>query len=331
MRLRFGGVLIIAVFGLISLARACIWDSKTLTEEQHDHPALAQAILHPKSEAPDVKALTARIQELKTKPQTNDPAWWNELAGAHLRLGNATEAVKILEPLTNRFANDYGIHANLGTGYHLLGRYSSAEREIRRDLQINTNAHFGLEKYHLALLQYLSKNKEYQFRRVYVDEFSLPFLMEPGHLFLRDGYEKDFFDNKIAKDELKSLQKEMKDFLQAPGQELDSDHREFVFRLATQDPPASYRSKWDLSKDPKLDDGVIYMATLNPKEPACWVMLGLVARFRGDINLTKTAFEKAIQLGSLQTPILNLHLKELKKFHPPQQETPKPLHIFGPQ
>ena len=29
-----------------------------------------------------------------------------------------------------RFANDYGVHANLGTAYHLMGRYADASREI---------------------------------------------------------------------------------------------------------------------------------------------------------------------------------------------------------
>ncbi|MDB6124917.1 MAG: hypothetical protein JWQ71_3910, partial [Pedosphaera sp.] len=31
-----------------------------------------------------------------------------------------------------------------------------------RDLKITPEAHFGLERYHLALLKYLDKDKEYQ-------------------------------------------------------------------------------------------------------------------------------------------------------------------------
>ena len=70
-------------------------------------------------------------------------------------MGQPREVVELPEPLREKFANDYGFHANLGTAYHLLGRYPEAEREIARDLEINPDAHFGLEKYHLALLQYL--------------------------------------------------------------------------------------------------------------------------------------------------------------------------------
>src|SRR5256885_3835910 len=104
------------------VTRACIWDSKTLGDEKKKDPTLAQAILSPTVEAPDAKSLTDRIQKLRSAPKESEPWWWNDLAGAHLRLGQPAEAVKILEPLTNKFAGDYGVHANLGTAYHLLGR-----------------------------------------------------------------------------------------------------------------------------------------------------------------------------------------------------------------
>ncbi len=129
MRLVFWSVLAAFVLFPCHRAPACINDSKTLSAEKREHPTLAQAILNPKIEKPDVKELNARIQKLNAEPKTNDPAWWNDLAGAYLRLGQPLAAVKILEPLTNRFAGDYGIHANLGTAYHLLGRYADAERE----------------------------------------------------------------------------------------------------------------------------------------------------------------------------------------------------------
>ncbi len=160
-RLKFWSVLFSLWFAFGGLTQACINDSisKTLWEEKREHPSLAEAILHPTVETPDLKELTNRIATLQAKPNTNDPAWWNDLAGAYLRLGKPAEAVKILEPVTNRFATNYGVHANLGTAYHLLGRYQDAEREIRRDTELDAEAHFGMEKYHLALLQYLSRSK----------------------------------------------------------------------------------------------------------------------------------------------------------------------------
>jgi len=162
----------------VAVAQACRWDSDTLKDEKKQHPTLARAILEPTNEVTDVAALMARIKRLRSNPEKGDPAWWNDLAGAYLRLGQPLEAVKTLEPVTNRFSTDYGIHANLGTAYHLLRRYEDAEREIARDLEINPEAHFGLEKYHLALLQYLIRNDSYRLRHVYVDEFTQAFLME---------------------------------------------------------------------------------------------------------------------------------------------------------
>ena len=137
----------------LAAARACIWDSDTLADEKRKSPHIAALILGSKRATTDTNALLKRINTLKANPRENDPAWWNDLAGAHLRLGNAQEAASLLEPLLSQFSEDYGIHANLGTAYHLLGRYAEAEREIARDLELNPDAHFGLEVYHLALLQ----------------------------------------------------------------------------------------------------------------------------------------------------------------------------------
>src|SRR5690349_1695949 len=145
------------------LVSACMWDSTTLKEEEARHPNLADVILHgPPAPVERPETLRSRIKDLTANPRKDDPAWWNDLAGAHMRLGEPQAAVDLLETVTNRFPNDYGIHANLGTAYHLLGRYVEAEREIARDLEINPDAHFGLEKFHLALLQYLIRDAHYQ-------------------------------------------------------------------------------------------------------------------------------------------------------------------------
>lgn len=155
---------------------ACIWDADTLLQERFRSSDMAKAILGRPPKPPDPVPLRKRIQNLKASPKENDPEWWNNLAGAYLRLGDTKTAIGLLESVTNRFPNDYGIHANLGTGYHLAGQYTAAEREIARDLEINPDAHFGLEKYHLALLQYLIRDPQYQKRHVYVDEWSKPFM-----------------------------------------------------------------------------------------------------------------------------------------------------------
>ena len=242
---------------------ACIWDRDSLAEEKKKSPDLAAVILGPPPPAPiNRPALEARINQLKAKPDKESPSWWNDLAGAYLRLGNVNEVVQLLEPVSSTFPNDYGIHANLGTAYHLLGRYKDAEREIGRDLQINPEGHFGLEKYHLALLQYLSRDESYQKTHVYVDEFT-PALFGPW-------------------DELGLM----------PRVRNLKDHS-------------------------RLREGVIYMATLNAKQPACFVMLGLVAMnadgYARDLNLAAAAFEKAIKLGSPQRDILTERIRLMRR------------------
>ena len=112
-----------------------------------------------------------RIKNLEANRDEKNSVWWNNLAGAYLRLNQPATAVKLLEPVVSKFPNDYGIHANLGTAFHLLD-VQDAEKEIARDLEINPDAHFGLEKYHLALLQYLVRDADYKREHVYIDEFS---------------------------------------------------------------------------------------------------------------------------------------------------------------
>ena len=283
-----------------------------LWQEKFFQPSLSQAILSPKVEQPDVKSLTEDLQKLQASPKTNDPAWWNDLAGAYIRLGKPAEAVKILEPLTNRFANNYGVHANLGTAYHLLGRYSDAEKEIRRDLEINPEAHFGVEKYHLALLQYLSRDESYQIRHLYVEEFTKPFL----HWWRPTIYPSRFSNLTEAPTdkEQKAMEAVAEKVLhQTPTLELASEETYRLYQLASKDAEPGYMTKWDLGHDSKLQDGVMYMAFLNPKEPACKVMLGVLAMQHKDLHLAKTAFEQAIQLGSPQAPLLREQIRRLNQ------------------
>lgn len=256
-------------------AAACIWDSDTLFLEKHARPKMAKVILDPASVAADDKQLLARIDQLRADPKTNSAAWWNELAGANLRLGRAQAAVDLLKPVVESFPNDYGMHANLGTAYHLLGRYAEAERHIARDLELNPDGHFGLERYHLALLQYLARPADYQSRHLYIDEWTGRFFR--GH-FLHLG-------KPAAK-----LERGQTGYESPPE--------------AINDVPPPYRYQWDLAGDPKCEEGLIYMASLNPGQPACFVMLGVKCLANHDLNLAAAAYERAIQLGSPQRGIL---------------------------
>src|SRR5689334_13690508 len=94
--------------------QACIWDSETMKQEQLKSPQLAAAILSRAEDKPDPIPLLERIRNLQSHARKDDPAWWNDLAGAYIRIGKPKRAAEELEPLKERFPDDYGIHANLG-------------------------------------------------------------------------------------------------------------------------------------------------------------------------------------------------------------------------
>ena len=286
--------------GGLKISSGCIWDSDTLAEERRKSPDMAELILGRKTAATDTTALNKRIERLKAKPRQTDPAWWNELAGAYLRLGQPQRAAEALEPLRARFPNDYGIHANLGTAYHLLGRYSEAEREIARDLELNPEAHFGLEVYHLALLQYLSRDADYQARHVYVDEFTPAFLDFRRLWGVVPDQNPIETNTMIDAVQMAALRKELQ--TTAPSEPI---YQHLLEQLAALDSPPAYRLKWNLGTHPNFQKGVRYMAELNSSQPACFVMLGMACLATRDLNLAVAAFERAKALGSPQAALLD--------------------------
>jgi len=303
-------IIAISLFGVAATAAACLWDADTLADERKVRPKMAEAILGPPPKPADPKPLMARIETLKANARENDPAWWNDLAGALIRLGRTKEAVELLESAVKRFPDDYGVHANLGTAYHLLGRYQDAEKEIARDLEINPEAHFGLEKYHLALLQYLSRDAAYQARHLYVDEFTVPFwqdgvFIDPWHNQYLGLLETNAPSREVAEATYKTMKQSNVPF-GTNGLE------RAIVDLVVTDPPPSYRKRWELDDAPKLEDGAIYMATLNPQQPACFVMLGVLSLKNKDKNLAAAAFEKAIQLGSPQADFLRFKIGQIR-------------------
>lgn len=306
----------LAVMAAIT-SRACIWDADTLSHEKSRSKDLASAILGEAPVPDDAEKLRARITELNAHRNEASAEWWDNLAGAYLRLNQPAEAVKILEPVVGKFTNDYGVHANLGTAYHLLGRYAEAEKEIARDLAINPNAHFGFEKYHLALLQFLVRETKYQSRHVYVDELTVPFLMaykgridpwrEREEMAADDA--RAGFTNGLAEAESALAQITGTNFFK-----WDDGTFRLLAEVSTFDVKPDYRTKWNLAEDTNFEGGVIYMAQMNPKEPACFTMLGVAAWKKRDYNLAVKAFEKAIALNSPQTDLLSRKIEGLNYY-----------------
>jgi len=84
-----------------------------------------------------------------------------------------------------------------------------------------------------------------------------------------------------------------------------------------------------LAQETNLEKGLIYMAELNAREPACWTMLGLLAVKRHDKHLTIAAYEKAIQLGSPQASILQTQIEVLKE-HIAKARSNRPEYLLVP-
>jgi hypothetical protein len=324
-------------------AQACLWDSDTLLQERLSNPKMATAVFD-EPRKPDVGRLQGRITTLRAAPRESDPAWWNDLAGAHLRLGELQTAVALLEPAARRFPNDYGVHANLGTAYHLLKRYPEAEREIARDLELNPDAHFGLERYHLALLQYLVRDPAYRARHVYVDEWTVPFLTgqvpfwnTPQELLPRSARNtytpEPAFDGTRPRNwaqQLAYVRKEVAKAKNEPQGVREQYAQKLQSVVARGDRPPSYRYRWDLARDPKFTEGVLYMASLNREEPAAWVMLGIASLKNSDLNLSAAAFRQAIDLGSPQRENLERYLEEIRRHQQTARTSRGPIRTRAP-
>ena len=294
---------------LTGKARACIWDADSLAHEKSRSHDLATAILGESPAPDDPQKLHTRITDLEAHRNETSAEWWNNLAGAYLRLNQPAQAAKILEPVMGKFPNDYGLHANLGTAYHLLGRYAEAEKEIARDLEINPDAHFGLEKYHLALLQYLMRDAKYQSRHVYVDEYSASLFFTGSSRFYFQG---DEYFSALATNEIADMEAAFAELSKETGTEYEA--LKLLGQIAMADAKPGYRTNWNLAKDTNFVTGTIYMAQMNPKEPACFELLGLAAWKQRNYHLAISAFEKALALGSPKAYVLNQKISGIQHY-----------------
>jgi hypothetical protein len=89
------------------------------------------------------------------------------------------------------------------------------------------------------------------------------------------------------------------------------------FELSLQaeaDSPPPYRFKWNLAADPRFAEGVLYMAKLNPREPAAMIMAGIAVLQRREYHLAIGAFERAVKHGAPQGAILQAHMSALEQY-----------------
>jgi len=172
-----------------------------------------------------------------------------------------------------------------------------------------------LEKYHLALLQYLTREPNYRARHVYVDEYTQGFLEHytGGHFYRSDSHGN--MHEAMAQDYSNNVAAAEADYAAVTKtNKSEGEITDMLGIVAAVDPKPAYRAKWELGTNANFEAGVIYMAQMNPKEPACFVMLGIAAWKRGGYHLAAAAFEKAMVLGSPQSELLKRRVKGLNEF-----------------
>lgn len=164
---------------LLSQASACLWDRDTLAHEAAGNMNVVHTAVGWFDRNPELY-YQMRLDRLSKELEagTDDLSLYDDAAVAADRLGKSDEAIKWMKEKAKRIpkmASDierleqqYRYHANLGTFYahrwiHQspesrkadLSDLARAELEISRAIEINEEAHFGREKYQLAVIKWL--------------------------------------------------------------------------------------------------------------------------------------------------------------------------------
>jgi len=85
---------------------------------------------------------------------------WSNISVYYMKLGKVDTALKILQPLIKKHANEYKLIANIGTAYELSGKLDSALKYINLGYQINPKSHYGSEWIHIKILEAKIKHKQ---------------------------------------------------------------------------------------------------------------------------------------------------------------------------
>lgn len=173
---RFKSTLIL--FALATLASACLWDSDTLAEEARAEKDPLLVIVGRFERNPALyyqMRLDRVIKELATKP--SDLNLYDDAGVASDRLGHQNEAIQWMErkakAMGDRGSKDdrYRYHSNLGTFYAHRWVVNKSDlskpkdldlgiQHIKKAIEINPQAHFGREKYQLAILEWMKSKPQ---------------------------------------------------------------------------------------------------------------------------------------------------------------------------
>jgi tetratricopeptide (TPR) repeat protein len=141
---------------LAGAAHACGWSWETYAAEAKSLPCVHDALVgyFPKHGEAYHRAVIAAVGYATSWA----PAFTAGLDAKGLslmHLGRLPEARNVMLARLAAAPNAYPSHANLGTLYTFTGEYEKALEHIDRAMAIEPKAHFGREKYHRKLVEYL--------------------------------------------------------------------------------------------------------------------------------------------------------------------------------
>ena len=98
----------------------------------------------------EVTALTAKLVD-----SPDDVEARNDLAAAHLKLGEYETALKLFDEIEKSHPGRYRTQANLGVLRKKMGDFDVAAKHIENSLKIKPEGHLGLGDYYLKMLRWM--------------------------------------------------------------------------------------------------------------------------------------------------------------------------------
>jgi tetratricopeptide (TPR) repeat protein len=157
-RLTLAAVASITLAAAAAPALACMWDSDTLAEESLGKKDVLEIVTgklrHHATAWYEAKiAYTQPMIDGGKAPKER----YDDLAVALAKTGKLDDAIALLADKEARFPGEYTTEANLGTFLAMKGDNAGALDHLNRAIAINPDAHFGCEKYQVALLAWMDK------------------------------------------------------------------------------------------------------------------------------------------------------------------------------
>jgi len=137
-------------------AWACGWSYETFVAETGSLPCVeAVAVMRPPRHAPLLLQRQVDVAELALALIPGSLAAYDARTNAWLHLGKVDRALESAKARAALAPGDYGSRANLGTVLTFTGELDAALVEVKATLEKDPNAHFGRERFHAQLLEYL--------------------------------------------------------------------------------------------------------------------------------------------------------------------------------